>query len=186
MCIIVEPIQGCLPIKAKRYLEFLNKYSKKNNITLIFDEMITGLRFNGTSAQDQLKLNPSITTFGKCFGGGFPIGIIALKKEVLRKLKKNKKNIFFGGTFSANTINSYLSIKTVNYILKNKRKIFTDLEKKAVYLEKKINQFLTINNFDARCFRVSSMLRFIFTKKKLLIDLKEIFLKKKFEENKFI
>ena len=33
------------------------------------------------------------------FRGGFPIGIIALKKEVLKKLKKNKKKIFFGGTF---------------------------------------------------------------------------------------
>ena len=42
--------------------------------------MITGLRFNGSSVQDNLKLNPSISTFGKCLGGGFPIGIIALKK----------------------------------------------------------------------------------------------------------
>ena len=49
------------------------------------------------------------------FGGGFPIGIIGLKKEVLIKLKKKEK-IFFGGTFSANSINSYLSNKIVNYI----------------------------------------------------------------------
>ena len=110
MCIIIEPIQGCLPIKAKKYLKFLSKYSKENNITLIFDEMITGLRFNGSSAQDQLKLNPSITTFGKCFGGGFPIGIIALKKEILKNSTKIKK-IFFGGTFSANTINFIYQLK---------------------------------------------------------------------------
>ena len=83
--------------------------------------MITGLRFNGSSAQDQLKLNPSITTFGKCFGGGFPIGIIALKKEILKTLNKDKK--IFLGTFSANTINSYLSIKTINYILKHKKNL---------------------------------------------------------------
>ena len=60
---------------------------------------ITGLRFNCSSAQDQLKPNPSITTFGKCFGGGFPIGII--EEGSFKKLKKNKKKIFFGGTFSA-------------------------------------------------------------------------------------
>lgn len=179
MCIIVEPIQGCLPIEAKKYLKFLDYYSKKNNITLIFDEMITGLRFNGSSAQDQLKLNPSITTFGKCFGGGFPIGIIALKKEVLKKLQKNKKNIFFGGTFSANTINSYLSNKTVSYIIKNKKKIFNDLEKKSIYLESKINDFLISNNFDARCFRVSSMFRFVFTKKEIINRSQRDFFEKK-------
>ena len=179
MCIIIEPIQGCLPIKAKKYLKFLSKYSKENNITLIFDEMITGLRFNGSSAQDQLKLNPSITTFGKCFGGGFPIGIIALKKEILKKLNKDKKKIFFGGTFSANTINSYLSIKTINYILKHKKKIFNDLEKKAIYLERKINQFLIKNNYDAKCFRVSSMLRFVFTKKDIINRSQRDFFEKK-------
>ena len=125
MCIIIEPIQGCLPIEAKKYLQFLSDYSKKNNLTLIFDEMITGLRFNCSSAQDQLSLSPSISTFGKCFGGGFPIGIIGLKKEVLIKLKKKRKKIFFGGTFSANSINSYLSNKIINYILKNKKKNFS-------------------------------------------------------------
>ena len=29
MCIIIEPIQGCLPIEAKKYLQFLSDYSKK-------------------------------------------------------------------------------------------------------------------------------------------------------------
>ena len=28
--------------------------------------MISGLRFDGSCVQDNLKLNPSITTFGKC------------------------------------------------------------------------------------------------------------------------
>ena len=167
MCIIIEPIQGCLPTEAKKYLNFLNNYSKKNNITLIFDEMITGLRFNCSSVQDQFKLNPSISTFGKCFGGGLPIGIIALKKEVLLKLKKNEKKIFFGGTFSGNSINSFLSNKTVKYIIKNKKNIFVNLEKKAIYLEKNLNDFLVKNNFDAKCFRFASMLRIVFTKKEI-------------------
>ena len=47
--------------------------------------MITGLRFNCSSVQDQFNLKPSISTFGKCFGGGLPIGIIALKKDILKK-----------------------------------------------------------------------------------------------------
>ena len=81
MCLIIEPIQGCLPFDAKKYLKFLSDYCFKNNITLIFDEMITGLRCNGSSVQNQLNLNPSISTFGKCLGGGLPMGIIGIKKK---------------------------------------------------------------------------------------------------------
>ena len=88
MCIIIEPVQACLPQYAKKYLRFLDQYSRKNNIILIFDEMISGLRFDGSCVQDNLKLNPSITTFGKCLGGGLPIGIIAIKKILNLRLEK--------------------------------------------------------------------------------------------------
>ena len=99
--------------------------------------MITGLRFNCSSVQDQFNLKPSISTFGKCFGGGLPIGIIALKKDILKKNEqKKKKGIFFGGTFSGNSISMYISNKVVAYIYKNKKFIFKDLEKKKVNLFK--------------------------------------------------
>ena len=37
MCVIIEPIQGCLPILAKEYLNFLDHYCRKKKILLIFD-----------------------------------------------------------------------------------------------------------------------------------------------------
>ena len=57
--------------------------------------MISGLRFDGSCVQDNLKLNPSITTFGKCLGGGLPIGIIAIKKNIEINIRKKKLKIFF-------------------------------------------------------------------------------------------
>ena len=60
--------------------------------------MITGLRFNCSSVQNQFNLKPSISTFGKCFGGGLPIGIIGINKNV-KKLNKNKKKIFLEALF---------------------------------------------------------------------------------------
>ena len=168
MCVIIEPIQGCLPMKAKKYLNFLDDYCKKNKLTLIFDEMITGLRFNCSSVQNQFKLNPSISTFGKCFGGGLPIGIIGIKKNIFEKLSKNKKKIFFGGTFSGNSINMFVSNKLVKYIYKHKNFIFSDLDKKSEYLQKEINYFLEEHNIDANCTRFSSIIRLVFTKKNII------------------
>ncbi len=167
MCLIIEPIQGCLPFDAKNYLKFLSDYCIKNNIILIFDEMITGLRCNGSSVQKQLNLKPSISTFGKCLGGGMPMGIIGIKKNIFDRLSLINKKVFFGGTFSGNSINTYIADQSVNYILKNKKRIFHSLEKKSKYLEKNLNNFFTKNNYDASCYRYSSMLRIIFSNKKI-------------------
>ena len=76
-------IQAGLPDpNAKDYLKFLYKYSKSRKKILIFDETITGIRTGCSSVQQIYNLKPDITTFGKCFGGGMPIGIIALTKRI--------------------------------------------------------------------------------------------------------
>ena len=83
--IIIEPIQGSLPnYEIKKYLKFLSHYSKKNNIILIFDEMITGIRTDCSSIQKYFGINAEISTFGKCFGAGLPIGIISISKKLVQ------------------------------------------------------------------------------------------------------
>jgi len=165
-CILIEPIQASLPQKnIKNYLKFLDNYSKKNNVILIFDETISGIRFNGSSVQKLYNLNPDISTFGKCFGGGLPIGIIAIKRNILLKITKLKLKVFFGGTFSGNQISTYLGKKTIEYILNNKKTIFDDLEKKSSFLEKKIKKYISLNDINANIFRCYSMIRIVFSKK---------------------
>lgn len=165
-CIIIEPIQASLPnIDATNYLKFLSNYANKNNLILIFDEMITGLRTDCSSVQTILNIKPSISTFGKCFGGGFPIGIIALTKKISTKLNKNK--VFFGGTFSGNSISTLVGKLTVEYILKNKKKIFNDLDKKINYFKKNLINIIKQNNFNLSVFSFKSMLRIVFSKKKI-------------------
>jgi glutamate-1-semialdehyde 2,1-aminomutase len=183
MCVIVEPIQGCLPTEAKKFLKFLDNYCKKNKLILIFDEMITGLRFNCSSVQNQFNFKPSISTFGKCFGGGLPIGIIGIKKNIIKKLDKNKKKVFFGGTFSGNSIITYVANESVKFIIKNKKKIFPQIEKKAIFFEKTLNNFFNTNNYDARCYRFSSMLRIVFSKKNIKNRYQRDFLEKSKEVN---
>ena len=179
MCVILEPVQGCLPILAKNYLNFLSNFCQKSKIILIFDEMITGLRLNGKSVQENLNLKPSISTFGKCLGGGLPIGIIGIKKSIEKKIKNKNKKIFFGGTFSGNSINTFVADEVVKFILKRKRFIFKDLENKSKYFQESLNNFFIKNNFDAKCLRVASMIRIVFTKKETVNRTQRDFLEKK-------
>jgi glutamate-1-semialdehyde 2,1-aminomutase len=176
-CVIIEPIQGCLPLKnSKTYLRFLYKFCKKNKILLVFDEMITGLRVDGKSVQSYFNIKPDISTFGKCFGGGMPIGIIGISSKVEKLIKKNKKRIFFGGTFSGNSISSYVGMMTTKYIIENKNKIFPDLEKKSYFFQNELNKFIKANSIDAHVYRFKSILRIIFTKKEVTNRIQRDFL----------
>ena len=140
-CILLEPIQGSLPnIENIRYIEFLQNYAKKNNLIFFLDEMITGLRDEGKSFQTNNNIKSDISVFGKAFGGGFPLGIIGISSNIYSKLKKKKLKIFFGGTFSGNSINMYVANKVTNYLTKN-RKIYSSLRKKTLKFSDSINKF---------------------------------------------
>ena len=183
-CILVEPIQGGLPnINAINYLKFLNQYSKKNKIILIFDEMITGLRINGSSFQSKYNFKPDITTFGKCFGGGLPIGIIALNRNTEKKIKKLRKKIFFGGTFSGNSLSTFVGKLTVDYIIKNRKRIFDILEDKSNFLFRNLKAIIKKEKINVSLFRFHSMFRIIFTTKIIKNRTQRDFFEKKFHKN---
>ncbi len=179
-CILIEPIQAGLPdVKSVSYLRFLNLYSKKNKKILIFDETITGLRTNCSSVQSEYNLKPDITTLGKCFGGGLPIGIIALDKKIKSKIDNNKLKVFFGGTFSGNSISTFVGKETVDYICNNKKKIFKQLNHKSIYFLKGLNKIISKNNLNITVFNFHSMFRIVFTKKKVYNRVQRDFFEKK-------
>lgn len=186
-CIIIEPVQASLPsINSYKYLKFLNEFTKKNKIILIFDEMITGLRTKCSSVQSIFKLTPDISTFGKCFGGGLPIGIIAIKENIKVKLDKNKLKVFFGGTFSGNSLSTYVGEQTVKYLLNNKKKIFENLNRKTNYFLKRLNELVKKNNIDISIFNFHSMFRIVFTKNKITNRIqRDFFEKEKFKKISF-
>ena len=63
----------------QRIFKVFKTISKKFKIPLIFDELITGLRTDGSTLR-LLKIKPDITLLIKCFGGGLPLGIINVQR----------------------------------------------------------------------------------------------------------
>ncbi len=178
--IIVEPIQACLPMESsKKYLFYLQKYCDNNNIILIFDEMITGIRTYEGSVHKKFGLSPSISTFGKCIGGGAPIGVIALSKKLTFKINKLKNKVYFGGTFSGNSLSTFIGYETLNYIDKNKS-LIRNLNEKSKYIKTEINNFIKKNNIQVKLYSFESMLRIVFTKQKI----KNRYQRDFFEKNK--
>jgi glutamate-1-semialdehyde 2,1-aminomutase len=72
---------------------------------LIFDEVIT-FRLGYRGAQGIWNIDPDLTTLGKIIGGGFPVGAIGGRKDVMAVFdpRAGKPALPHGGTFSANPV----------------------------------------------------------------------------------
>jgi len=181
--LIVEPVMCSLPSNdMKNYLKYLEVFCRKNKITLIFDEIITGFRTDQKSVQNLYKLKPDITLIGKVLGGGFPISAIGISKKISLQVNKTK-NIFFGGTFSANTLSAYVAYKNLLFIKKNVRSI-SKLSEKCKYFQLKTNKFLVENKIEAKVYRFCNILRIVFSSKDIKNRAQRDFLEKKMENHK--
>lgn len=124
--IIVEPVLGgggCIPA-TKDYLKGLQEFAKKNNTMFILDEIVTGFRFRFGCLYNTMNLDPDIVTLGKIVGGGFPIGVICGKNEIMdhantRHYTKTKRAYIGGGTFSANPMTMCAGDATLSVLRKN-------------------------------------------------------------------
>ncbi len=102
-CIIVEPIVGNMgyvtPIEG--FLSGLRERCDRYNAVLIFDEVITWLRFGLAGAQARVAVSPDMTTLGKIMGGGAPIAAFGGRADIMHVLAPDGP-CFTGGTHGGN------------------------------------------------------------------------------------
>jgi glutamate-1-semialdehyde 2,1-aminomutase len=106
-CVLVDPMPnraGLAPAD-QAYLDALRKVTREVGALLIFDEVIT-FRLGFRGAQGIWNIDPDLTTLGKIIGGGFPVGAIGGRKEVMAVFdpRPGKPALPHGGTFSANPV----------------------------------------------------------------------------------
>ena len=80
--VIVEPLHRCT-IPMPGFLEGLRCLTTQHNVLLIFDEVVTGFRLAYGGAQEYYGVVPDIAAYGKGLGGGYPIGAIAGRADIL-------------------------------------------------------------------------------------------------------
>ena len=132
--IIIEPVagnMGCIP-PLPGFLEGLRKICDEENIILIFDEVMTGFRLAQGGAQERLKINADLVTYGKVIGGGMPVGAFGGKKEIMQHIAP-LGNVYQAGTLSGNPI-AMIAGFTLLKTLKENPSIYSELEEKTNYL----------------------------------------------------
>lgn len=105
--ILVDPLPnraGLVPADAA-YLQALRAAADDVGAVLIFDEVIT-FRLGYHGAQALWAIEPDLTVFGKIIGGGFPVGAVGGRADIMAVFDptSGKPALPHGGTFSANPV----------------------------------------------------------------------------------
>ncbi|WP_323036373.1 aspartate aminotransferase family protein [Pararhodobacter sp.] len=95
---------GMVPA-SEAFVQALRTWTQDNGALLIFDEVIT-FRTSFSGAQQAYTVTPDLTAMGKMIGGGFPVGALAGRADVLDVMNPLNGPARFPhyGTFSANPI----------------------------------------------------------------------------------
>jgi glutamate-1-semialdehyde 2,1-aminomutase len=123
-CVLVNPLQALHPNKnapgdsalidsgrsagfdRAAYTEWLQKLRAvctDRNIVLIFDEVFLGFRLAAGGAQEYFGVHADMVTYGKTLGGGFPVGVVCGKHELMQRFREDRPAdiCFARGTFNS-------------------------------------------------------------------------------------
>jgi glutamate-1-semialdehyde 2,1-aminomutase len=114
--VIVDPLPhrvGMIPASVE-FISALREWTRKDGCLLLFDEVIT-FRSTYGGAQNWYEATPDLTAMGKMIGGGFPVGAIAGRADVMDVMNPLAETILFphSGTFSANPVTMTAGLVTM-------------------------------------------------------------------------
>ena len=100
VAIMLELIQGegGVNVASRDFVLSLRKICDEKNLLLIVDEVQTGVGRTGKLfAYQHYQVTPDIMTLAKALGGGLPIGVMVVKKEIADTLGPGMHASTFGG-----------------------------------------------------------------------------------------
>jgi glutamate-1-semialdehyde 2,1-aminomutase len=98
------------------YLEGLRNLADKYGVLLIFDEVVTfRLSLGGWQLLDDVM--PDITTLGKVIGGGFPVGALGGRADIMELFNPTcPDGVKHSGTFNGNSITMVAGTATLSHL----------------------------------------------------------------------
>ena len=114
--VIVEPLHRCTaPVEG--FLEGLRDITRKQDILLIFDEVMTGFRLAYGGAQDYYGVIPDLAALGKALGGGYPVGAVVGRADILDLCNEanlgQERYVWFASTLGGNPVTAAAALATL-------------------------------------------------------------------------
>ncbi len=108
-CVLLDlmPHRVGLQLADPEFVHAIRDWTVRHGALLVLDEVVT-FRCEHGGLQARYDIHPDLTALGKMIGGGFPIGAIGGRSEVMDVLNPRAKRVLYphSGTFSANPIST--------------------------------------------------------------------------------
>jgi len=138
--VIMEPMNYVEPERG--FLQKVKNLTHKHGALLIFDEIITGFRYNLGGAQKLFGVIPDLAAFGKSMANGMPISALVGKKKYMEKIN----DIFYSFTSGGENLSLAAAIATIKEM--EKKKVISYIWQKGKYLQDGTNKLLADNGLD--------------------------------------
>lgn len=161
--IITEPVMancGVIP-PAPGYLQFLRDVTRENDILLIFDEVITGLRASRGGAQELYGVRPDITVLAKALGAGFAVAAYGGSRAVMDPVARDE--ILHAGTYNANVVAMSAALATMNEL--DRPGTYEQLERVSDKLARGMVEIFGAAGIPVQVQRVASFMQVYFSPK---------------------
>ena len=167
--VIIEPILANmgLVLPHKNFLHDIQKITKRHNIPLIFDEIVTGFRISPGGAQKFFGITPDITTLAKALGNGFAIAAVGGRQDILDQLAPNG-SVYQASTFAGNPIAVSAAISSIQTMNKLENTLYPKLERYCARLCRALDDIATDLHIAHQINFTSSMLQIFFSDKPVI------------------
>lgn len=135
--VFIEPVlhtQGCIH-PAPGYLAAVREICSREEIVLVFDEIITGFRHAIGGYQSMANVVPDLTALGKAMSNGLPVSALVGRRDVMSTLTPSG-DAYYSGTFMGQMLLVEASLNTL-FTLK-RGQIHEHLFSMGKYLEERV------------------------------------------------
>ncbi|WP_316528609.1 non-ribosomal peptide synthetase/type I polyketide synthase [Kitasatospora brasiliensis] len=170
--VLVEPVQSRHPGRQPAdFVRSLRELTSRLGIVLVFDQMLTGFRPHLRGVEGFWGVTPDVSTYGKVLGGGYPIGAIAGRADIMDGIDGGhwdygddsyppKDTTFFGGTY----IQHPLAMTAAGAVLRHLKEAGPGLQERlnarTDELASTLNTFFEEEEFPLRLAHFGSLFRF--------------------------
>jgi len=166
--IIVEPVlgsAGIIPPK-EEFMQYIGEITEKNNILLIFDEVVTGFRISRGGAQEKYRVKPDLTALGKNIGAGFPLGAFGGREDIMAQFEPTRENrIPHSGSLNANPVSLKAGLTLLEELTDDNYRKLSELASNVV---RGLEKIFSEQHIDAKITQSGSLFGVHFTSEKVV------------------
>src|SRR3990167_8328941 len=143
-CIVLDPYIFDEP--DADYFHKLIKLSHKYGALVIFDEVVTGIRWHKFSVQNSYNVKPDLTCLGKTLANGIPISCVGGKRKIMEELNKD---CFISSTYGGDLIGIEGALATLKIAVDED--LPNRLQESGTMIQEGFNEIARARSMGAQC-----------------------------------